>query len=94
MINKADKAVPKVRGRGVRLFFASVHSDIDTTENWKSGGLLVGATGFEPATSRCKTWHATDCATPRRDELSRILIPTDSWSLSELDQFQQKTQPL
>ena len=54
MMNKADKLVPKVRRRGVRLLFASMHSEIDPTENWKSGGLLVGETEFEPATSRRK----------------------------------------
>ncbi|SVC09405.1 uncharacterized protein METZ01_LOCUS262259, partial [marine metagenome] len=26
---------------------------------------MVGATGFEPATSTSRTWRATGCATPR-----------------------------
>ena len=27
--------------------------------------MMVGATGFEPATSTSRTWRATNCATPR-----------------------------
>ena len=58
-------------------------------------GILVGATGLEPATSTSRTWRATDCATPR---LAKFRIHSNDlssyWAMSNRSEFEKARESL